>query len=121
MASIHVPYTREHRALQGGIGGHESWARTSDRSARTANGRARFLRRFDDQVDPERLLPAAERERRAKSARSAYFARLALRSSRNRAKAAAARGAAVDFERAAEATDAELASALDAAAEGGAA
>lgn len=79
------------------------------------------LQRFEDQVDPDRILPAAERERRATSARSAYFTRFALRSSRNRAKAAAARVAAVDFERAAEATDVELASALDAAAADGAA
>jgi hypothetical protein len=50
----------------------------------TANGRAAFLKRFEDQVDPNRELPEAERLRRAEHARKAYFTRLALKSAQAR-------------------------------------
>jgi hypothetical protein len=36
--------------------------------------------RFLDEVDPDRILPEAERKRRADHARKAYFTRLALKS-----------------------------------------
>ena len=54
----------------------------------SAPGRAAFLARFEREVDPDGVLPAAERERRAQAARNAYFARLAMRSSVRRATAA---------------------------------
>lgn len=57
----------------------------------TAPGRAAFLARFDDQVDPDRVLSPAERARRAEAARKLYFARLALKSSLSRAKKKEAR------------------------------
>jgi hypothetical protein len=40
--------------------------------------------RFYEQVDPDRSLSPEERERRASSARRAYFVRLAMSSSRAR-------------------------------------
>jgi hypothetical protein len=52
----------------------------------TAPARAAFDAKFVDQVDPERTLPIAERQRRVTAARRAYFARLALASSRARSK-----------------------------------
>jgi hypothetical protein len=76
--------------LAGSIGAHESWARTSDRAGRTANGRRKFLERFEREVDPNNELTPAERAVRAEHARKAYFARLALAS----AKARRRRGAA---------------------------
>jgi hypothetical protein len=78
--------TRDPRDLSafGSIGAHESWARTPDRSARTAAGRTAFLDRFEAQVDPDGLLPAAERALRAEHAKKAYFARLALKSAQAR-------------------------------------
>ncbi len=66
------------------IGAHVSWARTVDRSARTAPARAAFDRRFEDEVDPDRLLDPADRARRADSARKAYYAKLALLSAQAR-------------------------------------
>jgi hypothetical protein len=42
------------------------------------------MRRFEDQVDPERKLSESERLRRAEQARKAHFVELALRSSRAR-------------------------------------
>jgi len=77
------------QAVAGRIGAHESWARTDDRPARTANARRAFLARFEHQVDPDGRLSPAERERRAESARKAYFARLALKSAAARRKGAA--------------------------------
>ena len=49
--------------------GHSRWARTEDRKAATRPGRAAFMRRFEDRVDPERKLDPAERARRAEGAR----------------------------------------------------
>jgi hypothetical protein len=55
--------------------------------------RAVFLARFERQVDPEGLLPSAERQRRAEQLRSAHFARLALASAKaRRARRPATRG-----------------------------
>lgn len=55
----------------GRIGAYESWARTEDRTARTANGRAAFMARFNDAEDPE-------------AARKAHFRRLAQKSAEAR-------------------------------------
>ncbi|AXO25807.1 hypothetical protein BB734_07635 [Mycobacterium avium subsp. hominissuis] len=70
------------------IAAHESWARTPDRSARTANARKAMLDKFEHQVDPDGTLPAAERARRAEHARKAHFKRLALKSARARRRRA---------------------------------
>jgi hypothetical protein len=57
----------------GAIGALESWARTEDRTARTAPGRAAFLARFDKYPDPA-------------AARRAYSQRLAIASAAARRK-----------------------------------
>ena len=56
-----------------------SWARTSDRSARTRPAREAFLRRFEREVDPEGKLPPDERRRRAEHALRAHMLRLRKR------------------------------------------
>jgi hypothetical protein len=71
-------------ALRGRIGAFVTHSRHDARET-TAKARASFLARFELQVDPDRLLPEPERERRAAAARRAYFARLALASARARA------------------------------------
>jgi hypothetical protein len=43
------------------------------------------MARFVDQVDPDRVLPEAERQRRAEAARRAHMAQLAFRSAKARA------------------------------------
>jgi hypothetical protein len=66
---------------------HERWARTADRTEATAAMRAagpNGLAYFENQVDPERKLPEAQRRAMAVSARKAYYARLALASARAR-------------------------------------
>jgi hypothetical protein len=70
------------RSLAGQIGAHESWARTTDRTARTAPARAAFEARFPNE-----------------NARKAYFLRLALKSAkarRNRPTAAELRQVAAE-------------------------
>ena len=56
-----------------------SWARTSDRSARTRPAREAFLKRFEREVDPDSELPPEERRRRAEHALRAYMLRLRKR------------------------------------------
>jgi hypothetical protein len=72
------------RSVAGYIGAHESWARTPDRSARTAKARAAADARFEREADPDGVLDPAERARRADHLRKAHFARLALKSAQSR-------------------------------------
>lgn len=78
--------TPAQRSLRGRMAVHRSWANTPDRTARTAPGRAAFDARFVRQVDPDGVLPEAERRQRASAAKKAYFAELALKSSKARAR-----------------------------------
>jgi len=86
------------RTLASKIAAHESWAHTADRSARTAPARAALMATFERQVDPENVLPPAERALRAEHARKAHFARLALKSARSRRKAREATQTATEAE-----------------------
>jgi hypothetical protein len=60
------------------------WSR-EDPAATAARGQAGLLAKFVDQVDPDRVLPEAERQRRAEAARRAHMQRLAFASSKARA------------------------------------
>ncbi len=66
-------------ALRGRIGAYARWARTEDRVAATEPARSAFMRRFEDQVDPQRLLSDQERASRAHFAMRAYMADLTRR------------------------------------------
>jgi hypothetical protein len=57
-----------------------SWSRTTDRNARTRPAREAFLHRFEREVDPDGVLPPAERSRRAQHALRAHMLRLAKHS-----------------------------------------
>ncbi|MGO9035121.1 hypothetical protein [Mycobacterium sp.] len=76
--------TQSERTLRAQIAAHESWARTEDPSARTANARKAMLDKFERQVDPEGILTPAERAKRAEHARKVYFKRLAFKSAQAR-------------------------------------
>ncbi|WP_222267407.1 hypothetical protein [Modestobacter marinus] len=76
------------RALIARLAAHESWAKAANRSARTAPARAALVSKFEREVDPNGVLPPAERARRAEHARKAHFTRLALRSAQARRKVA---------------------------------
>lgn len=74
-----MPSSPNERSLAGRIAAHESWANTPDRSARTAPARAGLDRKFLDQAGGDPI--------RAAHYRSAYFARLALKSAKARRRA----------------------------------
>jgi hypothetical protein len=64
------------RRLTGSIGGHLSWANTTDRAARTAPARAALDQKFLDQADGDPV--------RAAHYRQAFYQRLALKSAQAR-------------------------------------
>jgi hypothetical protein len=72
------------RILQGRVGAYVCHSRGS---TNTTAARAAFNQRFLDEVDPDRVLPEAERDRRASYARRAHFAKLALKSVQARRRA----------------------------------
>ena len=62
------------------LGAIASWAKTFDRSARTAPARRAALERFERQVDPDGLLSPVDRAEQALIARRDYFHELAEKS-----------------------------------------
>jgi hypothetical protein len=80
--------TAAQRRRRARIAAETSWAATRDRTARTAPGTNAFLRRFEDQVDPDHELPDDQRRTMARHARRAYMLQLAERSARSRKRKA---------------------------------
>lgn len=78
------PMSPAERALRARIAAHTSWAKTTDRKAQAAPGRAAWIDRFEKQVDPDGVLNPEERARRADQAMRAHMARLALKSAKVR-------------------------------------
>jgi len=74
-------------SLRAQIAAHESWAKTTDRTVRTAKARAAFDQRFLDAAGGDPV--------KAAHLRKAYFARLALKSAQSRRKAREATEAAL--------------------------
>ncbi len=69
------------------IGAHALHAKYDSRQI-TAPARAAFESRWEDEVDPDRVLDPAERLRRVRHAKRAYFSRLGMKSGQARRKAA---------------------------------
>lgn len=88
--------TASERSLVASIAAHESWAATTDRTARTAPARAALDQKFHEQAGGDPV--------RAAHLRAAYFKRLALKSAQSRRKAKTLTATA-------EAAEAELAEA----------
>jgi hypothetical protein len=68
--------TESEISLQAKIAAHTSWAKTPDRTVRTAPARRAFDDKFLSEADGD--------PKRAESLRRAYYARLALKSARAR-------------------------------------
>jgi hypothetical protein len=86
----------EERSARARLGAYALHAKV-DGTAITAAARRALLAKFEHAVDPEGVLPLAERLRRAEFARKAYYAGLSFKSMRvrsARAKAKTARGRA---------------------------
>jgi hypothetical protein len=77
--------SKKQRQLRGRLGAYTR-ASQYDGKAVTAKARQAFLDQFEQQVDPDHLLPVAERARRAEAARKAHFTRLAMKSARARSR-----------------------------------
>jgi hypothetical protein len=75
-----TPAQRSMRARMGALTVH------AQGKTNTTAARATFLSRFETQVDPDGILPADERARRAEQARKLYFTDLAFKASRARAR-----------------------------------
>jgi hypothetical protein len=75
MADVRTAAQRSRQARDAAL---TRWSK-EDPIAGTQAARDALMRKFDDQVDPDRVLPPAERERRAARARRVYFAQLARR------------------------------------------
>jgi hypothetical protein len=71
------------RILRARLAAHAMHAQHDSRQTSTA-GRMAFLQRFEDEVDPDRVLPIEERIRRSRHAQKAHMTRLALASARSR-------------------------------------
>lgn len=78
--------TPQERVLRARLGAYRLHA-VHDPKETTRKAREAFAARFERQVDPNGVLPPAERARRAEAARRAYFTELALRSSQARRRA----------------------------------
>lgn len=78
-----MPLTAAERRIRAQIGAHAQHA-AHDPVATTEAARLAFDQRFLDEVDPHRTLAEAERQRRAKHAKSAHLARQALAAARAR-------------------------------------
>ena len=80
-----MPMNKSQRQQRARIGGY-ALAASHDPRLYTRAARQGFLLRFENLVDPDRELPWAERERRAKAAMRAHMTRLALKSAQARGK-----------------------------------
>jgi hypothetical protein len=85
---VPVSLSPEQRSQRARIAALTRWSH-EDPATGTQKAREGFYRRFEDEVDPDRQLNPAERERRAAAARKAFMARLAYRSAKARAERAA--------------------------------
>lgn len=75
---------RGERFLRSSAAVNAMWGTTFDRTARTAAARAGWLEKLADRADPDRLLPQAERTKRAQSLRKAHLQSIALKSAKAR-------------------------------------
>jgi len=90
-----APLTSKQRSMLGRMANDIRWSRIpkADRAAVTAPARAAAFQRFLDQVDPDRVLPEAERQALARQARRGELARMSLKGHAVRAAKRAAKKA----------------------------
>ncbi|GAA1550686.1 hypothetical protein GCM10009827_084180 [Dactylosporangium maewongense] len=86
--------TPAQRTMRASLAAHTRWAVEPDREKALQPARDGLLARFERQVDPDGVLPPAERARRAESARKAFYRSMQLKSSRARAARRGASGTA---------------------------
>jgi hypothetical protein len=77
--------TPAQRSMRARIAANTRWSRDGERRANAERAQRGLLAKFETEVDPDGVLPEAERIRRAKAARRAHMQRLQFLSSRSRA------------------------------------
>lgn len=75
------------------VASNTRWAHEGDRVAATQPARAGLERKFEDEVDPDRVLDPAERAKRVANAKSAFYTSIARKSAKSRAARAATKAA----------------------------
>lgn len=65
----------------------ESWAQTTDRTARTAPAREGLQAKFEREVDPDGVMDPVTKAKAVEAHRRAYYLRLAQASAASRRKA----------------------------------
>lgn len=85
--SVPVSLSPEQRALRASIAANTRWSQEDPKPA-LAKVREGYRGKWLDQVDPDRVLPEAERNRRADAAMRAHMQRMALKSAKARAQRA---------------------------------
>jgi hypothetical protein len=79
------PLTPSERSQRSRLAAHVLHSKYDSKEL-TQPARDKFNLRFLDEVDPDRVLPEEERQRRGEQARKTYFTRLALKSAQARRK-----------------------------------
>jgi hypothetical protein len=80
---VPVSISPEERSLRGRIGAYRLHSQYDSKEI-TRAARTAFLAKWAREVDPDGVLPEAERDRRAEAALKAHMARLALKSAQAR-------------------------------------
>lgn len=84
--------TQKDRSTAGQIAALTRWSRVDDRAEATKPAREGLRRKFEQQVDPDRTLPVAEREYRVNQLMKAHMLRMTLAAKRARAARRATTG-----------------------------
>lgn len=84
------------RKLRASAAAHQSWANTTNPTARTEPARRKHRESFEAKVDPEGVLDPSERARRAEHAYRAHMQLLALKSAKSRRLKAESRAKAAE-------------------------
>ena len=79
--------TPEQRSQRARIAALTRWAHENP-TKNALRGQAGLIRRFENEVDPDRVLPEAERNRRVQALRRAHMITLARKSAKARKKRA---------------------------------
>ena len=81
-----MPLSSRQKSLRASIAANARWVNTptEERAAGTAAARAALEKRFEDEVDVDRVLSPEERSKRVKNARALYYKRLQFESSKAR-------------------------------------
>jgi hypothetical protein len=77
-AAARTGMTPEERHERAALAAHRRWGTVSDRVAELAPARAGFVKKLEDQIDPDRQLPADVLAKRVENLRQAHMHKMCL-------------------------------------------